>query len=56
MQTFILRGLAEGLAGTDSVQAENIDALFGMFPALAAVQSKLTIEGNLIRGFAACDG
>jgi len=56
MSTYSLRGIAEGLAGVSSVQADSLEDLFRRFPALAAARAKLRVDGNHISGFAACDG
>lgn len=56
MKTFVLRGLPEGLTGCSLVLATCADDVFTRFPALKAVRSKLTVVGNLISGYAACDG
>lgn len=51
-----LRGLAEGIVGKSSMQARSVEDVFASVPALASVRSKLTVRGNVISGFAACDG
>ncbi|MFA6322790.1 MAG: hypothetical protein WCX71_04970 [Candidatus Buchananbacteria bacterium] len=56
MRTIRLRGLAEGLAGKSTVQAMSAEHVFGQIPALQSVRHKLTINGDTISGFAACDG
>lgn len=55
-QTFLLRGLAEGLVGQSSVKAKSADEVFAQFPVLLAVREKLRVSGNTISGFCACDG
>jgi len=56
MQEFHLRGLAEGMVGRSIVLAKSIDDVFVRFPALIDVRAKLTVFGNTISGFCACDG
>lgn len=56
MRVFILRGLAEGLLGASTVMAHSVNEVFANNPALAAVRDKLVINGNIISGFAPCDG
>lgn len=56
MRTYQLRGLAEGIVGQSSVQAPSVEALFSSYPALGDVRHKLTIDGNTVTGYAACDG
>jgi len=51
-----LVGLPEGLTGASVVYAQSIDEVFEQFPVLKTVMGKLTVEGNRIIGFAACDG
>lgn len=55
-RTFELRGLAEGMTGQSRVAASSAEAVFTMFPALETVRHKLSVNGNTIGGFAACDG
>lgn len=55
-RTFFLRGLAEGITGVSTVLAVSVKEVFVLFPSLAAVKDKLTIDGNTIKGFAPCDG
>jgi hypothetical protein len=56
MQKFFLRGLAEGIAGRSVVLAKNSDDVFIQVPELRDIRHKLTIKGNAISGFCACDG
>lgn len=56
MTTFKLRGLAEGLAGTSTVEATSVEQVFALFPALQAARSKLVVRGDEITGYAPCDG
>lgn len=54
--SFILKGLPEGLVGASSVKASSVDELFKEHSCLEEVRYKLSIEGNVISGFASCDG
>ncbi len=56
MRVFLLRGIAEGMVGSSSVTARSIDDVFTRFPVLQGIRAKLTVSGNTISGFAACDG
>jgi hypothetical protein len=56
MRRIILRGLAEGLVGRSSVMASSVAAVFAAYPALEAARGKLSVSGNTISGFSACDG
>ena len=55
-RTFELRGLAEGMTGHSRVTAPSAEAVFAMFPALETVRHKIDVKGDIISGFAACDG
>jgi hypothetical protein len=56
MQEFLLRGIAEGVTGVSSISAKNLEDVFTQKPILEAVRHKLSINGNEIGGYAACDG
>ena len=56
MRTFRLKGLAEGLVGKSTVQADSIESVFTRFPILQQVRHKLNSKGDTIIGYAACDG
>jgi hypothetical protein len=53
---FQLVGLPEGLAGASIIYASSVDEVFEKIPILKTVREKLTIQGNRIIGYAACDG
>jgi len=56
MKTFELRGIAEGILGRSSAQAASFQDLLSRHPELDAVREKLILDGNIIKGFAPCDG
>lgn len=56
MKKFILKGLAEGLAGKSSIEAKNADMAIAMIPGLSAHKQNLNISENEISGLVACDG
>lgn len=56
MKKFVLRGLPEGIIGKSTISLKSITELFKIHPALKVIENKLCIEGNVIGGFAACDG
>ena len=56
MKEFNLRGLAEGLVGYSKVTAHSVNEVFSLYPQLQDVKYKLTVSGNTIQGFSACDG
>ena len=56
MQTFHLRGLAEGLVGCSEIQAQSAEEIFEQNPLLAENRSKLSVNGTTISGYAPCDG
>lgn len=56
MNTYVLKGLPEGITGLSKVKADSIEQVFCMYPALSEIRSKVTVDGNILRGFSACDG
>ncbi|MBC8947352.1 hypothetical protein [Xenorhabdus indica] len=56
MKEFKLFGLAEGLIGKSTVQAESIDDLFKKYNPLSDIRNKVTIQGNKVIAFMPCDG
>lgn len=56
MKRYILRGIAEGMVGQSQVSARSVKHLLEKFPELKAISSKIHIKGDLISGYAACDG
>lgn len=56
MQTFILKGLVEGLAGVSTVQAGCAEDVFKMFPLLEIARSKISIKGLVMKSIYQCDG
>jgi len=49
-------GLPEGLLGTSEISAETLEEAFENYPDLSEIQTKLTLDGDILRGFAPCDG
>jgi len=54
--SFRLLGLPEAVVGRSVVQAETLEDLFRRYPELARIRGKLTVEGQVIRGYEPCDG
>lgn len=51
-----LRGLAEGIVGSASVEANSTEELFVTYPELKTSAHKLTVTEDTVTGYAACDG
>lgn len=56
MLRFELRGIAEGITGQSTVTADSFKDLLNRYPALRNIEDKLTLDGNVVNGFAPCDG
>ncbi|EOV0103112.1 TPA: hypothetical protein RQJ47_001009 [Vibrio vulnificus] len=56
MNTYRLKGIAEGIVGASTVSAGSIDDVFEKYPELKTVRDKLDISGKTITGISACDG
>ncbi|QTH41191.1 hypothetical protein J4772_27100 [Cohnella sp. LGH] len=54
--SFVLRGLPEGIVGHSNVQANSFEELLNKYPQLANVKEKISVAGNVVSGFASCDG
>ena len=56
MKKYTLKGLAEGLVGASTVQANSINDVFKKHPILSQIKDKVKIQGNTINAIVACDG
>ncbi len=56
LKKFLLRGLAEGLAGRSFILATDMNDVLVKIPVLLNFKSKLSLQGDTITGFWPCDG
>lgn len=56
MKTYILKGIAEGLAGVSSVRATCVEDIFKLYPLLEIAKEKIIIKDCMIGGINQCDG
>jgi len=56
--TYMLEGLPEGIIGQHEVEVRDFEELLAKYPELKELsgQGKISLNGERITGFAACDG